>query len=99
MLEVIVRPGARQVVVIAERDRQIGYCLACRIRDGDKIADLVTGIADGTAMSAAEFCDSKLEADEGWRKRYPEAEIVYLKCPEGLHPMAYARLEAEMRVR
>ncbi len=89
---------ARQVVVIAERDRLIGYCVACRCRDGDKIADLVCGIADGTAMTERAFRASKDETDAYWKARYPEAERVYLQCPEGLDPQMYARLEAEMRV-
>lgn len=96
--DVIISPAPRQVLVIAERGRLIGFCLACRPRSGDKIAYLVCGVADGTTLMPAEFKASKEETDATWRREYPEAQIVYLRCPEEIHPQQFARLVAERRV-
>jgi hypothetical protein len=89
----------RQILVIAERGRLIGFCLACRCRTPEnKIADLVCGIVDGSALTEVQFRERKEEADVGWRMRYPEAEIIYMACPESVNPQDFARLEAERRV-
>lgn len=99
VVETIVTPRPRQVLVIAERERRIGFCLACRVRSPEgRTTRLVRGVADGTLLSDAQFRDSVEEADALWRQRYPEAEIVYLNCPLGLDPYQMASLEAERRV-
>ena len=98
-VDVIIKPAPRQVLVIAERDRLIGFCLACRVRRPEgKIANLRSGFADGSLLTESQFGAARAEADSAWREGYPEAEVVYLRCPAAVHPQQFARLEAERRV-
>jgi len=95
----LIKPKPRQVLVIAQQGRKIGFCLACRVRSPEgQVVRLVQGIADGTPLPHSQFEASKAETDEYWKRHYPEAEIVHLECPAGMNPLAFARVEAERRV-
>jgi hypothetical protein len=101
VVDVIVAPVKREVIVVAEQGRRIGFCVACRTRaekgDGD-IVSLTEGVADGSLLSDIEFKRSKDESHLHWKARYPNAEIVYLECPVGLKPEVFAKYQAERRV-
>ena len=83
--------------MIAECDKQIGFCLACRT-PSDETVTLVHGVADGRMLSDKQFEASKEETELIWRQRYPEAEIVHLACPAGIQPVLYAQVEAIRKV-
>lgn len=101
MITIIKTPRPRQVVVIAERGRLIGFCAAARCRaskgDGDVI-NLKHGLADGSEMTQSAFNASRKLGHAGWSQLYPEAQIVRLSCSTDADPEQYAIQEARRRV-
>lgn len=83
-----------------ERGRELGFALACRVREPDgRVVVLMRGGANGVALTEGAYRQSKEQAHEQFRMDWPEAEIVYLTCQDGLTPEQMASAEAERRVR